>query len=77
MNEIQVYTTSNCPYCKMMKQFLQSQGLKYEEINVQKDPSAAFRLVQETGQMGVPQTRVNGHWVIGFDPERVLAYLNS
>jgi len=56
----------------MMKEFLEAQGLAYEEVNVQLDAVAAQRLVQETGQMGVPQTKVNGHWVLGFDPEKVM-----
>ena len=35
--------------------------------------SAAERLVNETGQMGVPQTKINGEWVLGFDPMRASA----
>jgi glutaredoxin 3 len=56
----------------MMKEFLEAQGLSYQEVNVQEDPIAAQKLVQETGQMGVPQTKVNGQWVLGFDPEKVM-----
>lgn len=61
----------------MMKQFLEAQGLNYNEVNVQLDPIAAQRLVQETGQMGVPQTNVNGHWVLGFDPETLMQYVEK
>lgn len=39
---------------------------------MQLDPVAVQSLVQETGQMGVPQTIVNGHWVLGFDPETTV-----
>lgn len=56
----------------MMKEFLEAQGLSYKEVNVQEDAAAAQKLVQETGQMGVPQTKVNGHWVLGFDPEKLM-----
>ncbi|KMY43179.1 glutaredoxin [Bacillus sp. FJAT-27916] len=77
MNNITVYSTNTCPYCTMMKQFLDSQGLNYKEVNVQADPIAAQRLVQETGQMGVPQTNVNGHWVLGFDPESLMQYVQK
>ncbi|WP_462412810.1 glutaredoxin family protein [Neobacillus sp. Marseille-QA0830] len=61
----------------MMKQFLEAQGLTYKEVNVQTDQKAAIRLVRETGQMGVPQTKVNGHWVLGFDPETLMSYVNK
>lgn len=71
MNQITVYTTNTCPYCVKMKNFLEEEGLSYKEVNVQQDPIAANRLVNTTGQMGVPQTEINGQWVIGFDPQRV------
>ncbi|MFJ7971676.1 glutaredoxin family protein [Psychrobacillus sp. NPDC096389] len=72
MNEIKVYTTNTCPYCTMMKNFLNEKGLPFEEVNVQQDPIAADQLVKTTGEMGVPQTEINGQWVLGFDPEKVL-----
>lgn len=72
MNQITVYTTSTCPYCTMMKSFLDAQSLPYKEVNVQQDPVAANRLVAATGQMGVPQTEINGQWLLGFDPDQVL-----
>lgn len=72
MNEIIVYTTSTCPYCDMMTNFLKEKGIPFKEVNVQQDEVAANRLIQTTGQMGVPQTEVNGQWVLGFDPEKVM-----
>ncbi len=51
--------------------------MDYKVVNVQNDPIAAQRLVDETGQMGVPQTKVNGHWVLGFDPETLMQYVNK
>lgn len=77
MNEITVFVTDTCPYCDMMKNYLTEQGLAFTEVNVQQDPIAANRLVQETGQMGVPQTKINGEWVLGFDPNRVNALVKT
>jgi glutaredoxin 3 len=73
MNLITVYTTNTCPYCTMLKNFLSGQGLSYKEVNVQMDQAAANKLVQTTGQLGVPQTEINGQWVLGFDPETILS----
>lgn len=75
MNQITVYTTSTCPYCDMMKNFLREQGLSFNEVNVQQDPIAANRLVKTTGQMGVPQTEIHGQWILGFDPEKVMQFV--
>jgi glutaredoxin 3 len=55
-----------------MKNFLRDQGLSYKEVNVQQDQNAANRLVATTGQLGVPQTEINGQWVLGFDTEKVM-----
>ncbi|WP_146551783.1 glutaredoxin family protein [Rummeliibacillus sp. SL167] len=75
MNDITVYTTSTCPYCTMLKNYLNSVGLPYREVNVQLDQNAAAKLVQATGQLGVPQTNINGHWVLGFDPDSIKLYV--
>ena len=77
MNEITVYTTNTCPYCVMLKNFLNDQGIAFKEVNVQQDPIAANKLVEATGQMGVPQSNVNGHWVLGFDPNTIMSYVNK
>jgi len=59
----------------MLKNYLNSVGLPYREVNVQLDQNAAAKLVQATGQLGVPQTNINGHWVLGFDPDSIKAYV--
>ncbi|RFU68346.1 glutaredoxin family protein [Bacillus sp. V59.32b] len=73
-NQITVYTTDTCPYCAQAKNFLEEQGLDYKEVNVQEDSEAAERLIQVTGQMGVPQINVNGNWILGFDREAILTF---
>lgn len=77
MNEITVYTTNTCPFCHMVKNFLREKGLFFKEVNVQQDPAAGQRLVETTGQMGVPQTNVNGQWVLGFDPNRIMSLIHD
>lgn len=77
MAKATVYTTSTCPYCTMLTGYLEEQGIEYEEVNVQVNPEAGQRLVATTGQMGVPQTEINGQWVIGFDPERIQQVLKA
>ncbi|MCP8970210.1 glutaredoxin family protein [Ectobacillus ponti] len=74
MNQVTVYTTSICP---MVKNLLQEQGIPFREVNVQRDAAAARKLVATTGQMGVPQTEMNGQWVIGFDPDAIVEALQK
>lgn len=76
-NQVTVYSTNTCPYCDMMKSFLQQNQINFTEVNVQENPAAAQKLAETTGQMGVPQTNINGQWVLGFDPERVLELVKA
>ncbi|MEJ9150849.1 glutaredoxin family protein [Bacillus smithii] len=76
MKKVTVYTTTTCPYCVMLKNFLREQGISFTEVNVQLDPAAARKLVATTGQIGVPQTKIDGQWVLGFDPETIMQLWN-
>lgn len=71
MTTATVYMTDTCPYCKMMINHLRQKNINVRTVNVQHDPRAAQCLMSITGQMGVPQTEINGQWIIGFDPNAV------
>lgn len=77
MNSITVYTTTRCPYCVMLKNFLTDQNLPFKEVNLDSKPEMMHQLVRTTGQMGVPQTEVNGKWVLGFDPNNIMQALKN
>ncbi|HLU23508.1 MAG TPA: glutaredoxin domain-containing protein [Bacillaceae bacterium] len=77
MNTVTVYTTTRCPYCVMLKNFLESQSIPFKEVNVETKPELMQYLVNKTGQMGVPQTEINGKWVVGFDPNNIMLALRN
>lgn len=77
MSQLVVYTTSSCPYCVMLKNYLTEQNIVFSEINVEKQPEAMRYVVESTGQMGVPQSEVNGKWIIGFDPNQIMKALRD
>lgn len=76
MNSVTVYTTTRCPYCVMLKNFLTQQNVPFKEVNVEMNPEIMQELVRTTGQMGVPQSQVNGKWIVGFDPNGIMTALN-
>lgn len=53
---IKIYKTTTCPHCKMEAEYLQSKGITFEEIYVDKDPKAVQEMIAESGQVGVPFT---------------------
>jgi len=59
----------------MIKNFLDGKNIPYKEVNVEQSPEMMMELMQKTGQMGVPQTEINGQWVVGYDPNSIMAAL--
>jgi len=55
-----VYSKTTCPYCVQAKQLLESRGIEYNEILVDKD-LAAREFVLERGHRSVPQLYLNGN----------------
>ncbi|MDD1666550.1 MAG: FAD-dependent oxidoreductase [Methanomicrobiales archaeon] len=67
MSEVRVYTTMQCPYCRMVKAFLEKRGIPYSEINVSEDREAAGEMIRLSGQNGVPVTIAGDRVIVGFD----------
>jgi len=74
---IKVYSTPTCPYCKAAKAFLDGKGVQYEDIDVSRDHEAAKKMVEASGQMGVPQIFIAGKIVVGFDEESLAKEIES
>jgi glutaredoxin-like YruB-family protein len=68
---VTVYTTPTCPWCTTVKNFLRKNHVRYSEVNIASDQSAAQSMVSKSGQQGVPQTEINGEMVIGFDQAKL------
>jgi len=64
--DVTVYTTPTCLYCHQLKQFLDEKNVTYSEIDLSQDREAAQYIAEATGQMGVPVTRVDDRFVLGF-----------
>ena len=70
--EVVVYSTPTCPYCHKTKEWLKEHNVNFKDINVAEDQEAAKKMIEESGQMGVPVWKVieNGatkRVVIGYD----------
>ncbi|MDF7627528.1 redoxin NrdH [Leuconostocaceae bacterium ESL0723] len=54
MSAVTVFTKNNCIQCKMTKNFLERQGVDFQEINIDLEP----KYVDELREMGYRQTPV-------------------
>ena len=70
-----VYSTSACPYCDLLKKWLDNNKIIYESVNLSEDPARGQEMIQKTGQMGVPVSIITfddtEEIVIGFDQSRL------
>jgi glutaredoxin-like YruB-family protein len=72
---ITLYTTPTCSWCTTIKRHFDQHGIKYTNIDISKDKTAAEAMVKKSGQQGVPQTDIAGEIIVGFDKKRINSLL--
>lgn len=78
---VTVYSTTTCPYCNMLKNYLKENGVAFNEKLVDQDDAAREEMMKESkGFLGVPFTVITKddgvkEDVIGFDKGRLGSVL--
>lgn len=75
MKKVTIYSTPNCTYCKMAKEFFKENGVEYTEHDVAADLEARKEMVDKSEQMGVPVIDIDGEVIVGFDRETFVKAL--
>lgn len=75
-----MYTTTTCPFCKMQKDYFNSKGIQFSEILVDENSDEAQKMIEISGQMGVPFTVIEKddgqkENILGFDQKRIALAL--
>lgn len=71
--KVTIYSTTSCPYCKMLKDYLTLENISFVEKLVDQDEVAKNEMSQESGGfLGVPFAVLikedgSKHTVVGFD----------
>ena len=65
-NQVILYTTEPCGFCRQAKALLESRGIPFDEVNLAKDPEGRADLVAITGQMTFPQVLIGKRSIGGF-----------
>ena len=68
---VKVYSTSTCPWCIRVKEFLKDNNIAFENYDVGSDKIKADEMVKKSGQMGVPVRDIDGEIIVGFDKEKI------
>jgi len=75
MKNVKVYSTPSCPFCMRVKEYLKSNNVGYEDIDVSQDQDKVQEMLQKSGQMGVPVVDIEGEIIIGFDKDKISSAL--
>ncbi len=67
MKKVTIYSTPNCTYCNMAKDFFNANNISFESVDVAIDPVRRQEMVELSGQMGVPVILVDDQIVVGFN----------
>ena len=77
MAKVTIYSTTTCPYCKMLKDYLDGHQIEYTEKLVDQDDAAREEMMKDSGGfLGVPFSIVikddgSKEAIVGFDKGRV------
>ena len=74
---IKVYSTNTCPWCDKVKNYLKSENIEFQELNVQDDMEAREEMIKKSKQMGVPVLDIDNNIIIGFDKPAILKALGK
>ena len=75
--DVVLYSTSWCGYCKKARNFLEKYSIPYVEYDIEKNVEG-FRQYNQIGGKGVPVFLVKGKTKIsGYRPQAVVAALES
>ncbi|MFC1710330.1 glutaredoxin family protein [Patescibacteria group bacterium] len=74
--QVTIYSTTTCPYCKMLKKYLDEKKISYTEKLVDQDDAAREEMMTKSGgYLGVPFTVIGRDGqemvVMGFDKHKL------
>lgn len=76
--DVTVYSQPGCGVCRVVKLYLQEQGVRFREYDVSRDTDALQEMVDLTGgARTVPVVAVDGQPVLGFDRRRLDELLGA
>jgi glutaredoxin len=75
--KVVLFGTDWCPSCASVRGLLGSQGVRYVELDVEKDPRAAAFQRENMPVIGFPVTVIGSRIVMGYDEKEILAGLKA
>lgn len=71
-----LYTAPACPFCVIVKKFLETNNVKFKEIDISKDSKKQEEMRKKSNQTNVPVVDAGGKIIIGYNLHKLKEALN-
>lgn len=75
MKTVTIYSTNNCHFCNLAKDFFKNNDIAYTEHNVGTDTEKRQEMINLTHQLGVPVIRIDDTILVGFQESKIAELL--
>jgi glutaredoxin-like YruB-family protein len=69
--KVVIFSTPTCSFCNAAKRYFREKSVRFTDVDVSRDESAARDMMRRTGQMGVPVILIDNRPIIGFDRPKI------
>jgi len=76
-SRVVMFATDWCPYCAKAREVFREQGVRFTEINVERDAEGARFQAEQLRANGVPTIVIGNRLIHGFDEGQILAGLKE
>jgi peptide-methionine (S)-S-oxide reductase len=73
--KVKVYSTPTCHHCREIKEFLQSNNVEFEEIDIADNEEARNMIIEKTGRIGAPIVQIKDEFIFGYDRKKMESLL--
>jgi glutaredoxin 3 len=81
VKNITIFTSNTCGYCQMVKTYLQTKGMGYDEVNLDQNPQRRAEAHRISGALTVPVTIVtktddSQEIIVGYNLAKLVPAVN-
>jgi glutaredoxin 3 len=69
--KIRLFSGPGCPYCIIIKKYLEKNKIEFEEIDISKDKAKKQEMEKISKQSGVPVLDIDGTIITGYNIKKI------
>ncbi len=74
--QVIILTASWCGYCNKLRQYLQSNQIKFTEYDIEHS-NMGYQLYRSLGGKGIPVVKIGNNVIYGYNPDAMKQVLNE